>query len=310
MVKVAVTGGAGFIGANLVRALSDLYQVVVIDDLSTGKYENIVDVTNKDKVTFVQASILDLKVLTEVFHGIDFVFHQAALPSVSRSIEDPILVNEVNVRGTLTVLKASKDSNVKKVIFASSSSVYGNSLVLPKVESMIPNPQSPYAVTKIVGEYYCQVFNNIFKLPTVCLRYFNVYGPRQNPFSQYSAAIPRFITQMMQNKPPVIYGDGEQTRDFTFVKDVVRANLLAAQTEVTGVFNIGSGSTISINKLAHMIAKTLGKDITPIYELIREGDVKDSLASLEKANTFGYKPQYSMEQGLQETIQFFKSLQG
>ena len=310
MVKVAVTGGAGFIGANLVRALSDLYKVVVIDDLSTGKYENIVDVIDNDKVTFIQASILDLKVLTEVFHGIDFVFHQAALPSVSRSIEDPILVNEVNVRGTLTVLKASKDSNVKKVIFASSSSVYGNSLVLPKVESMIPNPQSPYAVTKIVGEYYCQVFNNIFKLPTVCLRYFNVYGPRQNPFSQYSAAIPRFITQMMQDKPPVIYGDGEQTRDFTFVKDVVRANLLAAQTDVTGVFNIGSGSTISINRLAHMIAKTLGKDITPIYEPIREGDVKDSLASLEKANTFGYKPQYSMEQGLQETIQFFKSSQG
>lgn len=302
MIKVAVTGGAGFIGSNLVSALSDMYKVIVLDDLTTGKQDNLSDPIQQNKITFIRSSILDLNKLTEIFHNVDFVFHQAALPSVPRSIADPILVNEINVHGTLNVLKAAKENNVKKVIFASSSSVYGDTAILPKVETMTPNPQSPYAVTKVTGEYYCQVFKQIYHLPTVCLRYFNVYGRRQDPHSQYSAVIPKFISLIKQNKSPVIFGDGEQTRDFTYIQDVVQANILAAQTDASGIYNIGSGSRTSVNNLVMMIGKILGKEIKPVYEPKRAGDVNDSLASIERARTFGYKPQYTLEQGLSDTI--------
>ncbi len=213
------------------------------------------------------------------------------------------MVNEINVHGTLNVLEAAKRNNVKKVIFASSSSVYGDTPVMPKIETMIPNPLSPYAVTKLTGEYYCQVFNTIYHLPTVCLRYFNVFGPKQNPYSQYSAVIPKFIVQLKQDKPPTIYGDGTQSRDFTYIKDVVQANILAAQSDASGVYNVGSGSSTSINNLTSMISKILDKNIMPVHEPAHSGDVKDSLASIEKAGLFGYQPKYSLEKGLEETIQ-------
>jgi UDP-glucose 4-epimerase len=306
MIKVVVTGGAGFIGSNLVSALSDKYKVIAIDDLTTGKQDNLSDLVQQNKITFIHSSILDLNKLTEIFQNVDFVFHQAALPSVPRSIADPILVNEINVHGTLNVLKAAKENNVKKVIFASSSSVYGDTAILPKVETMTPNPQSPYAVTKVTGEYYCQVFKQVYQIPTVCLRYFNVYGPRQDPHSQYSAVIPKFISLIKQNKSPVIFGDGEQTRDFTYIQDVVQANILAAQTDASGIYNIGSGLRTSVNNLVLMIGKILGKEIKPVFEPKRAGDVNDSLASIERAHGFGYKPQFTLEQGLRETIKHWK----
>ena len=206
MKKVTVTGGAGFVGSHLAELLvSRGYHVIIIDDLSTGKKENIADLTGKDGVRFTQGSILDLHLLRESFRGVDLVFHQAALTSVPRSMEDPASTNEVNITGTLNVLLAARDNNVKKVIFASSSSVYGDTPTLPKTEDMIPHPQSPYALTKMVGEHYCHIFHKIYDLPTICLRYFNVYGPRQDPDSPYAAVIPLFITKVLQNKPPIIY---------------------------------------------------------------------------------------------------------
>jgi UDP-glucose 4-epimerase len=305
--RVIVTGGAGFIGSNLTDELAKTDEVLVIDDLSTGTAANIGEAVRRDNVKFSQVSILDQEAISGLFRGADFVFHQAAMPSVSRSVENPVLVNEVNIRGTLNVLMAARDHKVKKVMFASSSSVYGDTEVLPKEESMLPRPQSPYAVTKITGEYYCQAFQKVYGLATVCLRYFNVYGPRQNPHSQYSAAIPRFITQVMQGKPPIIYGDGEQTRDFTYVKDVVRANILAARSDATGVFNIGTGARVSINDLARSISRLIGKDVSPSHQSPRAGDVRDSLASIDRARAFDYKPQYTLDAGLEETI---RSLSG
>ncbi len=303
--KVAITGGAGFIGSSLAHELAVNNRVIIIDDLSTGRIENIASLIDEKNVTFIQSSILDLHLLEEAFNGVDFVFHQAAIPSVPRSIEDPLLTNEVNIRGTLNVLIAARDSKVKKVVFASSSSVYGDTPTLPKKEDMTPNPQSPYALTKLAGEYYCQVFYQIYKLPTVCLRYFNIYGPRQNPNSQYAAVIPMFIARVRQDKPPIIYGDGNQTRDFTFVQDAVQANIIAAESNATGIFNIGTGGNTSINGLAKVIMKIMGKDLRFIYQERRAGDIRDSLADISKAKAAGYEIQYSLEGGLQETIRRF-----
>jgi len=245
--------------------------------------------------------------LTEVFNGIDFVFHEAAIPSVPRSIEDPLSTHEVNITGTLNVLIAARHSKVKKVIFASSSSVYGDTPTLPKVEDMTPNPQSPYGLTKLVGEYYCRLFQQIYHLPTICLRYFNIYGPRQNPNSEYAAVIPRFISKVWQDKSPIIYGDGEQTRDFTFVQDAIQANIIAAESNATGVFNIGTGGNTTINALAKAIIKIIDRDLQPIYQEPRAGDVRDSLADISRARAIGYEPQYSLIDGLQETIRRFEN---
>ena len=200
------------------------------------------------------------------------------------------------------MLLAAKANGVKKVIYASSSSVYGDTPTLPKKEDMPPNPQSPYAVTKLAGEYYCQVFHRVYGLPTVCLRYFNVYGPRQDPNSQYAAVIPRFIQRVLNNQPPVIFGDGEQTRDFTFVRDVVEANILAAESDATGVFNIGRGERVSINELARLIVVLAGISVEPVHETPRPGDIRHSLADISKARQFGYNPGYDLEEGLRETI--------
>jgi UDP-glucose 4-epimerase len=203
------------------------------------------------------------------------------------------------------VLTAARDNNVRKVIFASSSSVYGDTPTLPKVEDMTPNPQSPYALTKLVGEYYCHFFHQIYHMLTICLRYFNVYGPRQNPGSQYAAVIPKFISRVSKNKPPIIYGDGRQTRDFTFVKDAVEANILAAKSNVTGVFNIGRGENITINQLAELVIRIFGSKEKPVHQESRLGDIKHSLADITKAKAFGYEPKYDLEEGISETIRWF-----
>jgi len=307
--RIVITGGAGFIGSNLAEELSKEKdnEVITVDDLSTGRIENIQTLGKfNQNIKFVKGSVTDLDLLRGIFKDVDYVFHQAAIPSVPRSVKDPIASNNANVNGTLNVLVAAKDCGVKKVIYASSSSVYGDTPKLPKREDMMPNPLSPYAVTKLMGEYYCEVFNEVYGLKTVSLRYFNVYGPRQDPYSDYAAVIPRFIDRVLENKPPVIYGDGEQTRDFTFVKDVVKANVLAAKSDANGVYNIAYGNRISINELANVIMKLIGRNLTLIYDAPREGDVKHSLGDISKAKkNLGYEPRYSLEKGLQGTIEWF-----
>jgi len=301
--KAVVTGRAGFIGSNLVDELvARGFAVTVIDDLSTGKIENIAKLIDDGQVELVEGSIKELALLQEAFTGADYVFHEAAIPSVPRSINNPLASHEANCTGTLNVLIAARDNGVKKVVFASSSSVYGDTPALPKVETMIPNPRSPYAVTKLTGEQYCSVFNEVYGLPTVCLRYFNVFGPRQDPNSRYSAVIPKFVNCIGTDRPPEIYGDGEQTRDFTFVVDVVSANILAATGNATGVYNIGCSRNTSLNDLVKYISEATGKDIRPVYREPRAGDVKDSPADISRAGEFGYKPQWTLGDGLRETI--------
>jgi len=299
--KIAITGGAGFIGANLAKELAVNNSVIIIDNLSTGKKKNLTDLL-EGNVKFVEGSIGDLSLLERLFKNVDFVFHQAAIASVPKSIEDPLATNETNVTGTLNVLLAARDSSVKKVIYASSTAVYGDTPTLPQMEEMMPNPQSPYATTKLAGEYYCQVFQAVYGLPTVSLRYFNVYGPKQDPNSEYAAVIPRFIKRVSEGKPPIIFGDGEQTRDLVFVSDVVRANILAAESDATGVFNTGQGRRVTINELAKLMIHIMNKDVGTIHQGARVGDIRHSLADISKAGLFGYEPQYDLERGLRETI--------
>lgn len=298
-----VTGGAGFIGSHLAEELANRgYDVVIIDNLSTGRLQNIEHIVTRGNVELHKGDIRDLTFLKALFQDAYYVFHQAALPSVPRSIEDPLSTHEVNCTGTLNVLLAARDCDVKKVVYASSSSVYGDTQVLPKDESMIPNPLSPYAVTKLIGEYYCQVFQRLYNLATVSLRYFNVYGPRQNPDSQYAAVVPKFIDRVRRNESPVIFGDGLQTRDFTYVYDVVKANILGAESDMSGVFNIGKGANNTVNDLAKFIIAILGEEIKPEYIQARPGDVKHSLADISKAADFGYSPEYTLGDGLKKAI--------
>jgi UDP-glucose 4-epimerase len=303
MKRAVVTGAAGFIGSHLAEELARRgWHVIIIDDLSTGKRENLAGILNQENVEFVEGSILALPLLQELFRGTNYVFHQAAIPSVPRSVDNPLASHEANITGTLNVLIAARDNNIEKLIYASSSSVFGDTPTLPKREDMPPSPQSPYAVTKLAGEYYCHVFAEVYGLPTICLRYFNVYGPRQDPDSQYAAVIPRFIKLASQGKPPIIFGDGEQTRDFTFIKDVVEANILAAQSQASGVFNIGSGSSITVNRLAELVLSITGSRTRPIHQEARPGDIRHSIADISRAATFGYKPRYSLEEGLRQTF--------
>ena len=299
--KVAITGGAGFIGANLAKELAANNSVIIIDNLSAGKKENLIDLLGEN-VKFVEGSIGDLSLLKSLFKNVDFIFHQAAISSVPKSIEDPLATNETNVTGTLNVLLAARDSGVKKVIYASSAAVYGDAPVLLVREDMIPNPQSPYAITKLIGEYYCQAFQAVYGLSTVSLRYFNVYGPKQDPNSDYAPVIPRFIKSVSEGKPPTIFGDGEQTRDFVFVSDVVRANILAAESDATGVFNIGQGRRVTISELARLMSHIMNKEVGIIHQGARVGDIRHSLADISKARLFGYEPRYDLERGLRETI--------
>ena len=305
--RYVVTGGAGFIGSNLSETLAQQHDVIIIDNLATGRRVNIEHLINHPRVTFVEGSITDLDLLKDVFRGADGVFHQAAIPSVPRSVKNPIASNEANVTGTLNVLVAAKDSKVPAVVAASSSSVYGDTPVLPKVESMVPNPLSPYAVTKFADECYGKVFSSIYGIRTVFLRYFNVYGPRQDPRSEYAAVIPKFITRLLEGQPPIIYGDGEQTRDFTFVNDVVQANIKAMQSDARDVFNVAYGRRISLNNLAYTLMDIIGDQSDPIYEATRVGDVHDSLADISRARAaFGYNPQYPIEEGLRQVVEWFK----
>ena len=306
MKKVVVTGGAGFIGSHLVGELSQSeHEVKILDDMSTGREENIESLLKRDNIELIKGSVTDLPLLEKIFHGVSQVFHLAAFPSVTRSVNDPENSHRVNATGTLNVLLAARRNHVSKVIYASSSSVYGDTPTLPKKEDMPPNPLSPYAVSKLTGEYYCQVFEKVYQLPTIILRYFNVYGPRQDPDSQYAAVIPRFIQSTLNGNPLVIYGDGEQTRDFTFVRDVVEANILAANSDICGLFNISRGERITINRLVEVIMGLTGGKSEVIYQEPRPGDVRHSQADITMAGTFGYKPRYSLKEGLAEMIRWF-----
>lgn len=307
LIRCVVTGGAGFIGSNLVRRLVGCAQhVVVLDNLSTGRIENLAGL--ESRIEFVQGDVRDAALVTGLLKGAEVVFHQAALPSVPRSIRDPIASNASNVDGTLNVLVAARDAKVRRVIVAGSSSVYGNTTVLPKLEDMPTNPLSPYAVTKLVSELYARVFAHVYGLETVVLRYFNVFGPRQDPDSQYAAVIPRFIMKMARGEQPEIYGDGEQSRDFTYVDNVVEANVLAATADgVSGeVFNIGCGERHTLNELVEKLNGLLGTTIDPKYGPPRPGDVRHSMASIEKAaSLLGYNPIVSFDDGLRHTVGWF-----
>ena len=302
--RAVVTGGAGFIGSHIADELVRRgWHVTILDNLFSGKLENIRHLVSAGRAEFIQGSVTDQPLLKDIFSGVQYVFHQAAVASVPYSIADPAASHEVNVTGTLHVLLAARDCAVKKVVFASSAAVYGDSPTLPKQEDLPPAPLSPYAVNKLTAEHYCRVFNTVYGLPTACLRYFNVFGPRQDPASEYAAVIPRFILSILQGRSPTIFGDGEQTRDFAFVSDVVAANLLAAEGSASGVFNIGCGERITLNRLTHLLLNLLGRqDLQPTYQPERPGDVKHSLADISRARAFGYSPAYTLEKGLQETI--------
>jgi nucleoside-diphosphate-sugar epimerase len=295
--RFVITGGAGFIGSHLAEALAAENEVLVIDDLSAGRLENLAGMDAK----FLKSSITDIGLLKQSFQGADCVFHQAAIASVKKSIDNPLRTNEVGIEGTLKVLLAARDAGVRRVVLASSAAVYGSSPELPKTEEMMPKPISPYAISKLAGEHYAQVFQELYGLQTVSLRYFNVFGPRQDPSSQYSGVISRFITALQSGNQPVIFGDGDQTRDFVYVKDVVKANILAS-SGATGVFNIASGKSTSLNKLLATIAKIMNIDARPIYEIARPGDIRHSLADIGRAKRIGYSPGYDLEYALKETI--------
>ncbi|HLE31503.1 MAG TPA: SDR family oxidoreductase [Bacteroidota bacterium] len=299
-----VTGGAGFIGSNIVAELvRQKKRVRVLDNFATGRRENLIPF-GKD-VELIEGSLTDLETVRLAVRGVDVVFHQAALPSVPRSIDQPINCNEVNIGGTLNVFVASKDEGVRRVIIASSSSVYGNTEVQPKDEGMSPRPLSPYAVSKLAGESYASVFSRVYGLQTVALRYFNVFGPRQNPHSQYAAVIPRFIKAMSRGERPVIYGDGLQSRDFSYVENVVQANLLAAEAPSVGgeLMNIACGEAHSLLNLVEILNRLLGTNINPVFEPARKGEVLHSLASISRAHRLlGYKPSVLWEEGLKRTL--------
>lgn len=306
--KYLVTGGAGFIGSHLVESLvAQGKDVRVLDNFLTGKKENIAEFL--DEIDFIEGDIQHLETCRKAVAEVDFVFHQAALPSVPRSIANPLLANAINVGGTLNILMAAKEAGVKKVVFASSSSVYGDDPHLPKKEGTEGAPLSPYAVTKLVGEKYMLIFSQLFGLGTVSLRYFNIFGPRQDPHSQYSAVIPHFITLLDRGESPTIFGDGEQSRDFTYVANVVKANMLALESEgISGeVFNIACGDRITVNSLFEKIRDLLRKDIAPVHGDPRPGDVRHSFADITRAKKkMGYEPAVSFDDGLKETVQWYK----
>lgn len=306
-----VTGGAGFIGSHIVDSLvrTPGHKVSVIDNFLTGSTTNLT--TSKDRITLYEGDINDESLLSQILKDVDYIIHQAALPSVPRSIENPIRSNWNNINGTLTLLNAAKEFGVKRVVAASSSSVYGANPVLPKTENLETIPKSPYALTKLTGEHYCRLFYEIYGLETVSLRYFNVFGPRQSPKSQYAAVIPIFIDRLMKNIPVCIHGDGKQTRDFTYIDNVVQANIIActAPDAPGNAFNIGCQDRISINEIYTFLSELLEKDRLPEYSPERIGDVKHSLADISAArNLLSYNPDVSVQEGLKKTVAYFTSL--
>lgn len=310
--RVLVTGGAGFIGSNIVQHLLDSgAEVRVLDDFFSGRRSNLEEVrlTTGKEPEVVVGDVRDAKAVRDAMRGIDFVLHQAAIPSVPRSVADPESTNEVNITGTLNVLLAARDAKVKRVVVASSSSVYGETPTLPKVEDMPLDPLSPYAISKLATETYAKVFHGLYKLEAVALRYFNVFGPRQDPRSQYAAAVPNFVTAALAGRPLVIFGDGEQTRDFTFVDNVVRANVAScfAPKAPGAILNIAGGKRVTINHLANTIIGLAGSRSVLQHDPERPGDIKHSLASVEKAKEIlGYNGGVSLEEGLRRTVEWYR----
>lgn len=308
MAKHAITGGAGFIGSNLARALLERGdEVIIIDNLITGREENIKGI--KNRVRFLNMDINETEKLKMAFRGVDTVFHQAALPSVPRSVEEPMASHTANATGTISVLIAARDAKVRRVVYAASSSAYGDSEKLPKEPGMPVNPLSPYASQKLMGEFYCRQFAELYGMETISLRYFNVFGPRQDPKSTYAAVIPKFIRLMIKGKAPTIYGDGKTSRDFTHIENVVQANILASKApKVKGeTVNVAIGERISLLELVKKINELLGTDIKPRHEAERAGDVKHSLADISKTRELiGYKPTVGFMEGLKMTIEWLR----
>ena len=308
MEKFLVTGGAGFIGSNICRKLlSQGCFVRVIDNLLTGKKSNLSAII--DRIEFIEADMGDQDVARTAMKDVDVVLHQGALPSVPRSVDDPAATHKHCLDATFTLLLAARDAGIKRFVYASSSSVYGDTPALPKLESMKPGPLSPYAVGKLTGEYYCSVFSRVFGLETISLRYFNVFGPHQDPTSQYAAAIPAFVTAVLKNQQPNVFGDGQQSRDFTYIDNIIEANLLAAQAEHTAgeVLNIACGKAVTVNETIDIINDLLGKNIKPIYTDTRPGDIKHSLADITLAEKLlGFKPTVPFKQGLQKAIDWYR----
>ena len=309
MATYVVTGGGGFIGSHIVEELLRRRQTVkLIDNFSTGKRANVNAFKNQAEI--IEFDISEAKNLVELFKGADYVVHQAAIPSVPKSILDPVTSHRSNVNGTLNVLIAARDAGVKRVVYASSSSLYGDSPTLPKHEEMMPKPLSPYGAQKLFGEMYCQVFTRSYGLETVALRYFNVFGPRQDPSSPYSGVLALFIPAVLQDRRPTIHGDGLQSRDFTYVQNVVEANLLACTVPGVGgqVFNIARGDRITVNSILQQINKITGKDVSPIYSEPRAGDIKHSQADITRAREhLGYEAGISFEEGLRRTIEWYRA---
>jgi nucleoside-diphosphate-sugar epimerase len=307
-VKVLVTGGGGFIGSHTVdRLLRDGHDVRVLDNFATGRRENLLDVLSD--IDLIEGDIQSYERVSNAVRDREIVIHEAALPSVPRSVQDPLTSNATNVTGTLNVALASRDAGVKRVIYASSSSIYGASPELPKHERLLPQPISPYAVAKLAGEGFCRSFWEVFGLETVALRYFNVFGPRQDPFSQYSAVIPTFITALMDGRPPTVFGDGEQSRDFTYVGNVVEGNVLAMAADGVGgkVFNIAAGQRTSLNQLLQTLERLSRRHVDASYEEPRPGDVPHSHADISAAEReLGFRPRVSVEEGLKLTLDWFR----
>lgn len=312
--NILVTGGAGFIGSNLVQHLlqkKEVEKVRVLDNLATGSLENIEEFEKDPNFEFVQGDIRDYQTCLDACAGMDLISHQAALGSVPRSINDPLTTNEVNITGTLNIFTAAKETGIKRVVYAASSSTYGDHPGLPKVEDKIGNPLSPYAVTKYVNELYARVYANVYGLQLIGLRYFNVFGPKQNPAGPYAAVIPLFIKAVLNNEPPLINGDGETSRDFTFVANAVHANDCALFTSnsnaVNQVYNIAVGERTSLNQLFEMIKEVAGSDLAPKYGPERKGDVKHSLADISKAkDLLNYNPGTTIRQGLKTTFDWYR----
>lgn len=309
-VKALVAGGAGFIGSHIVDSLLQEHyvEVTVLDNLYTGRLENMVHHKENKNFHFVKGDVRDLDTVKNLVRNVDAVFNEAAIVSVPHSLENPLLANEVNVNGTLNLLEACLNSNVKRFVQASSASIYGDTETQPLNEEMPPKPVSPYAVSEMAAENYTKVFSKVYGLPTVCLRYFNVYGPRQT-YSLYSGVITIFINQLLRNQPPIILSDGKQTRDFVYVEDVVEANMLALKSKNASgeVFNIATGIATKINQIVQILQQNMSKTgLQPIYEKSRPGDIRHSCASIEKAkNILGYNPKFSIEEGLSKLVKWF-----
>jgi len=309
MAKILVTGGAGFIGSNLTGALlKQDHRVRVLDNFSTGKRENLVFEQRYPFLEIIEGDITEYKVCESATQEMEFVFHQAALPSVQQSVEDPLTSNRVNVEGTLNILLAARDAGVKRLIYASSCAIYGDDPTLPKREDMAPDPLSPYALGKYIGERYCRLVSQLYRLETVSLRYFNVFGPKQDPNSVYAAVIPRFIDALLQNQSPVVFGDGEQSRDFVYIDNVIQANLLALSTQnlYGDVINVACGKSLSLNQLLEILLDLLGSKVSPIYRGPRSGDIKHSFGDIQKGKQLlNYAPRVDIKTGLEKTIVYF-----